>query len=167
MIGIDSMVLVYAGLVPRKSNEKSEDIKELSLRAKLLLHMKRRDTIVLPTTAMAEVLVPVPEEQRGRVVAILSNMFFVASFDKPSAVIAADLWARHKKLPPDLQYKRRHVLKSDAMIIATAKSAGASEFYTHDRNCRALASLVMTAPSLPENDPDDMFLRGDIERGEV
>ncbi len=161
------MILVYAGVVPRKSSEKSESLEELSLRAKLLLHMKKSDLIVLPTIAMSEVLVPVPPAQRGLLATKLSDMFLFATFDMHSAVIAADLWTRHKQLPTDMQYKKRHVLKSDAMIIATAKSAGATEFYTHDRKCRALANLVMTACDLPENDPDDMFLRDDIKRGEV
>ena len=167
MIGIDSMILVYAGVVPRKSSKMSKKLEELSLRAKLLLHMKKSDTIVLPTIAVSEVLVPVPPAQRGLLAAKLSGMFLFAPFDMPSAVIAADLWTRHKKLPTDLQYSKRHILKSDAMIIATAKSAGATELYTHDRKCRALAGLIMTAPHLPQNDPDDMFLRGDIKRGEV
>jgi len=53
------------------------------------------------------------------------------------------------------------------MIVASAKSAGATEFFTHDRKCRALAALVMKAHDLPTRDPNDMFLLGDIERGDV
>lgn len=66
-----------------------------------------------------------------------------------------------------MQYKERHVLRSDAMIVATAKAAGATEFYSHDRKCRALADIVMTGRELPTHDPNDIFLLDDIKRGEV
>jgi hypothetical protein len=60
MIGIDSMILIYAGWVPRKSSHKLDELESLSVRAKLLLHMKQKDTIVFPTVAVSEILVPVP-----------------------------------------------------------------------------------------------------------
>lgn len=53
------------------------------------------------------------------------------------------------------------------MIIAAAKASQATVFYSHDKKCRNLASLIMTAKDLPKNDPDDMFLRGDIARGDL
>jgi hypothetical protein len=53
------------------------------------------------------------------------------------------------------------------MIIASAKAAGATEFYTSDRKCRTLASTMMNGCDLPNHDPNDMFLKGDIERGEL
>jgi len=148
------MVLVYAGVVPRTSSKMSETVEELSLRAKVLLHTKKSEMIVLPTIAMSEVLVPVPQSKRGLLAAKLSDRFLFAPFDMRAAVIAAELWTQHKKLPTDLQYKKRHVLKSDVMIIATAKSAGATEFYTHDKKCLALAQLIMTSCDLPERDPE-------------
>jgi hypothetical protein len=159
------MVLVYAGLVPRKSGKAFPQ--ELTVRAKILLHVHRNDTIVLPTIAVSEVLVPVPTSQKGALAATLSGRFVCQSFDLPAAAIAAELWSQHKNLPRDLQYHDRHVLRSDAMIVASVKSAGATEFFSHDRKCRALADLVMNAQELPKWDPNDMFLLGDIQRGEV
>lgn len=167
MIGIDSMILVYAGLVPRKPGKSSKELEELRVRAKLLLHMHREDIIVLPTIAVSEVLVPVPASQRGVLVTQLSSRFVCPAFDLAAAAIAADLWSRHKKLPGDLQYKSRHVLRADAMIVAGAKSAGATEFYSHDKRCRALADIVMRGCDLPKSDPNDMFIVDDIRRGEV
>lgn len=167
MVGIDSMVLVYAGLVPRKSSKVPQAPRELTIRAKILLYMHRDDTIVLPTVAISEILVPVPTSHKGALVATLVSKFVCPSFDLPAAAIAAELWSQHKNLPRDLQYDSRHVLRSDAMIVASAKSAGATEFFSHDRRCRALATLVMTARDLPTRDPNDMFLLADIERGEV
>lgn len=167
MIGIDSMILVYAGLAPRKSGKVSKELEDLRVRSQLLLHMQCKEIIVLPTIAISEVLVPVPTARRGALIAELSERFLCPSFDLHAADIAADLWSRHKKLPGDSQYKSRHVLRADAMIVAAAKSAGATVFYSHDKKCRALADLVMTGRDLPIDDPNDMFLKDDIRRGEV
>ncbi|HUT14257.1 MAG TPA: hypothetical protein VMY42_27475 [Thermoguttaceae bacterium] len=167
MIGIDSMILIYAGLVPRKSGKLSKELGELGVRAKLLLHMRRKDIIVLPTIAVSEVLVPVPAAQRGLLLTELSGRFLCPSFDLQAAALAADLWSTHKKLPNDLQYKNRHVLRADAMIVAAAKSAGATKFYSHDKRCRALADSLMIGCDLPTHDPDDMFIVEDIRRGDV
>lgn len=166
LVGIDSMVLIFAGVVPRKS-AKSKEIEELRVRAQLLLHQKRDETVVLPTIAVAELLVPVPPAKRGQLIATVSGRFMCPSFDLPAAAIAAALWAHHAKLPTDLQYSQRHVLKADAMIVAAAKSAGATEFYSHDKKCRALANRIMKAFDLPTRDPNDMFLAEDIRRGDV
>jgi len=161
------MVLVYAGLVPRKSGKATKASDDLAIRAKILLHMHRQDVIVLPTVAVSEVLVPVPTSQKGALAATLSGRFICAPFDLPAAAIAAELWSEHKKLAKDLQYKTRHVLRADTMIIASAKAAGATDFYTHDKRCRALSNLVMTGKDLPKKDPNDIFLRSDMERGDV
>jgi len=167
VIAIDSMVLVYAGLVPRKSNEKSKELEELAIRAKLLLHMHRTDTIVLPTVAVSEILVPVPKGQRGILAAKLSERFLCPSFDLSAAAIAASLWSQYKKLPSDLKYKKRPVLRADAMIVAAAKAAGATKFFSNDKRCRALASIVMEGCELPTRDPTDMFAEHDIRRGDL
>jgi len=161
------MVLVYAGIVPRKSTKGRTPSSDLTVRAKVLLHMYKDDAIVLPTVAISEILVPVPTSQKGPLLAKLSSRFICPPFDLPAAAIAAELWSQHKKLPKDQQYKSRHILRSDAMIIASARSAGATEFYTHDRKCRSLANLVMVGKDLPKRDPDDMFLVDDIKRGDV
>ena len=166
LVGIDTMVLIFAGVVPRKG-KKSKELEELRVRAQLLLHQMRDETVVLPTIAVAELLVPVPEAKRGQLIATVSGRFMCPSFDLPAAAIAADLWAHHGKLPKDLQYNQRHVLKADAMIVAAAKSAGATEFYSHDKKCRALANRVVKSFDLPTRDPNDMFLADDIRRGDV
>jgi predicted nucleic acid-binding protein len=168
-VGIDSMILVYAGFVPSKSREISTDFQELQVRSKLLLHQlsRRKVTILLPTIAISELLVPVPKAQKGALAAALTDKFVCPTFDLAAASIAADLWSQHKKLPQDSQYGHRHVLRADAMIVASAHAAGATEFFSHDRRCRALADLVMTAYDLPKSDPEDMFLEGDIRRGDL
>lgn len=167
LAGIDSMVLIFSGMVPRKKSAKSEEYEEMKTRSKILLHKLQKETIVLPTVAIAELLVPVHPDKKGELTAVLSGMFLCHPFDLNAATIASDLWEHHKTLPKSLIYSDRHVLKADILIVASAKSAGATEFYSHDKKCRALANKVMKACDLPSRDPDDMFLAGDIRRGEV
>ena len=66
-----------------------------------------------------------------------------------------------------LQYDSRDVLKADAMIIGTAKAAGATIFYTHDARCRALAQLVMKVEDLPTFQSGKLFLKNQNEQGEI
>jgi len=169
IVGIDSMILVYAGFVPLKPGKRAADFEDLCVRSKLLLHQieRRKGTVLLPTIAISELLVPVPKAQQGELIAALTKKFVCPPFDIMAAAIAADLWSRHKRLPQDQQYGSRQVLRADAMIVASACAAGATDFYSHDGNCRALASLVMTPHDLPTSDPEDMFLEGDIRRGDV
>lgn len=167
---IDSNVLIYAGLVPSNdATARSDAVRELQIRSRLLILSlaKKKTTVFLPTIALAEVLVPVPAQQIGPLIAMLSERFVLPTFDIRAAAIAADLWAQHRRLPRNLQYPDRHVLRADTMIVASAKSAGAIEFYTTDDKCRALARLVMQAKELPAQSEEDMFLRGDIERGDA
>jgi hypothetical protein len=169
IIGIDSMVLIYAEIVPSKDGKRSKDFNDLRTRSRLLLIMaeRKKHKILLPTVAISELLVPVPLAQQGPLIALLQQKFICPPFDLPAASIAAALIARHKKLPQDQRYDQRDVVRADAMIIASSKAAGATDFYSHDRKCQTLAGLVMNAHDLPTRDPDDMFLAGDIARGEV
>jgi hypothetical protein len=169
IVGIDSMILIYADVVPQKQAARSSDWDDLRVRSKLLLHIvaRKKGIILLPTVAISELLIPVPSAQKGALIATLQKLFVCPAFDLPAASTVADLWSQHRKLPQNQQYDRRQLLRSDCMIIASAKAAGATEFYSHDKKCRALASLVLTAHDLPTNDRDDMFIKGDIERGDA
>ncbi len=167
--GIDSMVLVYAGIVPANPCNASKDFDDLRARSKLLLYQLGREEspILLPTVAISELLVPVRKAEKGALIAALTEKFLCPIFDVRAAAVAADLWSEHKKLPQDQQYKSRHVLRADAMIVASASAAGATDFYSHDRKCRTLAGLLMNAHDLPIGDPEDMFALEDIRRGDL
>lgn len=162
------MILVYAGVVPSKGlNEQRE---ELRIRAVRLLDELDHDgvTVILPTVAIAELLVPVPASDTGKLIKELTRRFVCATFDLQAAAIAATIWAEHKKLPRDQQYKDRTALKADAMIVACAKAAGASVFYSHDRGSRAIAKIVMDTEDLPTRaeNLEQIFVESDIRRGE-
>lgn len=174
IVGIDSMVLIYANLVPQKTGQKSgltaeqlQKKKELSTRAKLLLHMLRDETIILPTIAIAELLVPVPAAKKSVLISTLNKRFLCAGFDLHAAAIASDIWAYYKTLPADQKYDDRNVLKADIFILAAVKAAGGKELYTHDAKFRNLASNFIVVKDLPIRDPSDMFALSDIESGDL
>jgi len=173
-IGIDSQIVIYAGLAPAKAatnTAEEKKRKELALRAALFLFEHQNDVLFLPAIAVSEILVPVPAAQRGTLASALAEKFNCPTFDLQAASIAADLWTRHKNLPADQRYADRQLLRADAMIVASAKAAGATCFYSHDKNCRTLAGLVMTARDLPTkpdaNTPDGLFWAAAFENGEM
>ena len=99
IIGIDSMVLIYAELVPTKGKgPQCNDLSELRNRSKLLVikASDHKDTIVLPTVVISELLVPVPKSQKGALILALQQRFVCPPFDLPAASIAADLWSQFR-----------------------------------------------------------------------
>ena len=158
-VGIDSQILIYAGVVPSKprkgiSNQVKEHLRELRRRAKLLLNLLQDEIIVLPMVAIAELLVPVPASRKGLLLRELTERFNCRPLDLQAASYAAELWAAYEQVPADLQYEDRHVMRADTLIVATAQAAGAHVFYSHDRKCRAMARLAgMDGKDMPPRDP--------------
>ncbi len=169
IIGIDSMILIYAEIVPLKKGPKCKDISDLRKRSKLLIikASDRRDTIVLPTVVMSELLVPVPNSQKGALILALQKRFVCPPLDIPAASMAADLWSQFTNRPQNQDYGNRDVLKADVLIVASARAGNATQFYSHDARCRTLAELAgMEAFDLPSGQSmDDKFLLADIEEG--
>jgi hypothetical protein len=77
--------------------------------------------------------------------------------------MAAQLWQWHRRLPPEDQIQRS-ILKVDVLIIAVAKVAGASVFYSHDAKSRKLAAQAgMRALDLPTHS-EDMFTNAEMKK---
>lgn len=103
---------------------------------------------------VAELLVKVELARHGDFIAALQERFFCPPFDLRCSSLAAELWQFHAGLSKADRLER-NVLKADVMIIATAKVAGASVFYSHDGRCRKLAEKTrMRAEDLPSHHPD-------------
>jgi hypothetical protein len=144
------MTLIYAGVVPSKPGTSPQA--DLKRRATILLEKFEDSTIVLATISVAELLVPVPVHQKGPLTLKLNAHFHVYPFDLKAATIASDLWAAYKTQSNGnkVKYADRNVLKADMMIVASAKAAGATDFYSHDKECRKLAGLIMDSHDLPK-----------------
>lgn len=141
--------------------------KDYIIRSKILLQKldDEREQVIVPTITIAELLAPIPPADHGKFIAELQKRFFCPPFDLRGAAIAAELWQKHRKFPKNQQISERSTLKADIYIIATAKAAGASVFYSHDANCRRLAQEVMTARDLPTRHPN-MFVDAEIRKGQ-
>jgi hypothetical protein len=151
IFGIDTDVIIHAGLATQKPGKVDLDKRKRSL---ALLRWGQARQMVFPTVALSEVLIPIPKDKRSEVIHKLKEAFVIHPFDERAATIASDLWVRHKQLPEVEQYNERLVLKADILIIACAVAAGATEFYSHDDKCRKLANLIIKGCQPPSRDPD-------------
>jgi hypothetical protein len=172
IFGIDSQVLIYAEMVPLKPGPKSADYADLQERAKLLIYKAadQGDIIVIPAMAISELLVPVPLGQHGAIIQVLEKNFQCPPLDLPAASIAADLWARFRSVSKSQPaIATRNVLRSDAFIVASARAANATHFFSHDKQCRTLAELAgMKASDLPAPTTlDEKYLLSDIRSNSV
>jgi len=164
VVGIDSMIVIWAGCVPDLNTEswpkeKIEKRAEMKRRATILFQLfaRKKWHIVLPTIAIAELLVKVPEAGKANLIAAQGKRFICPSFDPRAAAIASSLFSKFKSLPADQQYQDRNVLKADSMIIGSVIAAGATTFYSHDAAARRMAELSIKGKDLPVRDPDGQF----------
>ena len=165
-VSLDTMTMIWGlqGIEPKGGNPRQKNLTEMQQRSVILLDMlqEANETILVPSIMVAELLVKVEAADQGNYLAELQKRFFIPLFDLPASAFAAKLWLLHRKLPKDEQIART-TLKSDVMIVATAKVAGAAKFYSHDKKCRVLASLAgMEACDLPINHPN-MFRDAEIK----
>lgn len=127
-------------------------------RAKILMKMlaENNANLCIPTMVVAELLAPIDPAKHPKLIAGFDKHFFCPAFDLRASGLAARLWQFERGLgngggglPHDERSDRR-VLKADAVIVATAKVAGATTFYSHDVRCRRLAAEAgMKACDLP------------------
>jgi hypothetical protein len=166
-VALDTMTLIWGiqSAIYRSGNPRQRNLAEMQRRSVILLDLleEEKETILVPCVAVAELLVGVDLGNHAAFLAEVQRRFFCPPFDLPASELAARLWIRHRELPKGEQIAR-NVLKSDVMIVATAKVAGAKKFYSSDPKCRALADLAgMTGNDLPLNHPD-MFRDQEINR---
>jgi predicted nucleic acid-binding protein len=149
-VALDTQTVIYA--LGHGEATPDEELRELRRRAHILLGELNSDgaEVLLPSVVVGELLAGVAEEDQSGFLAALQGRFFMPSYDVKAAGIAADLWRSHAKFPKDEKQERR-LLKADVLVIATAKAAGATVIFSHDKNARKIASLVMTAKDLPTN----------------
>ncbi len=160
-VGIDSMVLIWGLKKPHHKGKKSttQNVPEMQRRSWILLEQLHtaKETIIVPTVAVAEVLLGIELKDHGTFVAELQERYFIPPFDLSAMALAARLWQAHRRLPKAEQIERA-CLKADVMIVATAKVAGASKFYSYEPKVQKLAQEAgMTGCDLPEHS-EDMFI---------
>jgi predicted nucleic acid-binding protein len=108
--------------------------------------------LCIPSVVVSELLAGVDPSKHAKLLADFDKRFFCPPFDVRSAGLAARLWQFERGLPgassglPKDQRSDRRVLKSDILIVATAKAAGATTFYSHEEKCRRLAKQAGMKP---------------------
>lgn len=110
--------------------------------------------LVVPAICLAELLSPMSENHSEKFAAEVAAKFSVAPFDLHASQIAAQLFRNPaiKKVARKGAPGSRITFRADTLIVATAKAAGASVFYSQDENCRSIAATLMDARALPNFD---------------
>ncbi len=133
----------------RDADKAADD--EMQRRAELLLKQldDQEAEVVISSITASELLTPLDDKEQKAFLDRLNKLFRVVPFDIKAAALAAQLYQRHKGALAKARGYSRTVLRADSLIIASVKVAGASVFYSNDKQCRALASNVMDARDLP------------------
>jgi hypothetical protein len=166
-VALDTMVLIWGGLRkvnPRSGSHGAHDA-DMERRSRILLRDldEKKETVIVPVVTIAELLAPMDPNDHGAFIAAIQERFFCPPFDIRAASLAAKLWRYNRGLPSAEQISRT-VLKADVLIIASVKVGGASVFYSHDANCRKLASHAgLVAKDLPTHS-EDLFTNAEINQ---
>lgn len=153
-VAVDTMLLIW--YFDRRPSPAKSHRAEMQHRTAVLFRILEDEhkQIVLPSIAVSELLVPMSGPEREAFLSRLHGDFECPTFDLKAAAIAAQLHAVHSSFSERDRYEKRPALKTDILIMATAKAAGAVEFYSHDKKARNLASQIMIAKDLPTSHPN-------------
>jgi hypothetical protein len=163
-VALDTMFLIWALRKDPRKEKLSEHDAEMLRRSRILLRDldEKKQIVILPAVAAAELLCPIDPKEHGKFIAVLTQRFFCPPFDIRAASLAAELWQYHRGLPSTEQTSRT-VLKADVLIISSAKVGGASTFYSHDAKCRKLATHAgLKARDLPTHS-ENLFVNAEID----
>ena len=155
---IDAMIVIwglkqghYKGRRPT-----TQDVGEMRRRAVILLDElhEAKEEVIIRAVAVAELLLGIEPKNHGLFVAKLQENFRLPPFDLAACSLASRLWQTARELPKD-QQQERVCLKADVMIVATAKVAGTTTFYSHEPKVRKIAEMAgMTPKDLPTQASD-------------
>jgi predicted nucleic acid-binding protein len=158
----DAQILMWAlpwAMRPEKKRRAApQNVPEMRRRAKILLKMLTNEGVDLciPSVVILELLAGVEIQKHAKVLSEFEARFSCPPFDARASALAARLYQFERGLPgrsrglPKEERTDRPIIKSDVMIVASAKVAGATRFYSHDAKCRRLAKEAgMEALDLP------------------
>lgn len=150
----DTQVLMWAfpwAMRPEKKKKTApQNVPEMRQRAKMLMRLlgDRGVGLCVPSIVIAELLAGIEQSNHAKVLAAFEQRLFCPPFDTSACILAAKLFQYERGLPgvsaglPAAQRSNRKVLKADTLIVASAKIAGATSFYSHEPSCRRLAEYA-------------------------
>ena len=172
IVGLDTMILIW-GFCGNPSPRDIEHQREMKRRARILLVdlSKRQDTIVVSAITVAELLVKIPKQDHGKFIATLQDYFYCPSYELPTCSHAADINSRYldsiRQSGGAAVHGGRDLIKADTLIVASALSAGAEVFYSHDDRCRKIATMAgIVAKDLPSHS-ENLYEEAKIQAGEI
>ena len=110
--------------------------------------------ILLPTPMMAEILSPVPFEERGKILSLIDKRFIVAPFDVPASTKCAELLHNTYTNDELIQYRINNAIpkqkmKYDCMITAICIVRKVACIYTTDPDITKFANGQILVKDLP------------------
>lgn len=152
MICLDTMVLIWG--LQKSAGPNSQHLIERTQRYLKYLD-KENESIMIPSPVIAEYLQGFDSPGRAGQLANLQKLFFIPSFDLPSAALAAELTDKAgMKNVRQNSSESRQALKVDVQIAAIAIVHGATHLVTHNiKDYEAIVGSrirVIEVPNIPE-----------------
>ena len=150
IVCLDTQTLIWG--IKRQASKGQEN---MILKAEHLIHQLQEQRIeaMIPTLVLAELLMPLEEENYGGFLAQMSKGFIVVPFDTSAAAHFATLWknwrAKHPRRQGQARNPTRAEMKTDFMIIATAISRKADCIYSEDNDIATFAEGHIEVKRLP------------------
>jgi predicted nucleic acid-binding protein len=148
IVCIDTQILYWAIV----KNSKSSDQHFIKLAADFMKWLDDQDhDVLIPTIVVGEMLIPVPEDLRSKVLMQFRENWMIVDYDLRAASIFAKLRSdqltkqRFKALQELHPPLTRKELLADLMIIATAIANDAAILYSHDKPLRSMAAGYLDA----------------------
>jgi predicted nucleic acid-binding protein len=146
---IDSNIIVWG--IKRQATSGQE---EMIVRAEALFKRfdEYKDSIIIPTVVLAEILAPEPPVVRAKYLEILGKSFNIAQFDSRAAMKYAEIMhARFEEIKTIANTTgiHRQKMKMDHIVIATAIVNEANCIYSTDGGLKAFANGYIDVNDLP------------------
>ena len=108
------------------------------------------DKIIVPSIVLGELMVPIPDRDRGDFVRFMTaEGFIVMPFDSVAAVHFARMWASR---PANTGFSRNE-MKADFMIAGIALASGCQKIYSNDAGLVQFASPYLSVLTIDDIAP--------------
>ena len=156
LVAVDTMTVIWALRDAGPSVAKRDRSKQTQA-IELIDWLENNETeIIVPAVVIAEVLTPLDAQQERRFLQINASRFRPAPFDLHAASVAARLYRENQDLKTHYRAAEgpTRFFRADSLIVASAKVAGATDFYSDDNLCRQFAMRAGMQGLRLDADPD-------------
>jgi predicted nucleic acid-binding protein len=150
VVCLDTQTLIWG--IKREASPGQEN---MILKAECLIRdlYETRTDVIIPALVVAELLMPLKEEDYSGFLSQINQKFMVVPFDTSAAAHFATLWKAWRDRNPNqggkMRQPTRAEMKTDLMIIATAISRQADCIYSEDSDIDKFAQGRIVIKTLP------------------